>query len=513
MKIFFQKDHSLYKIFKTLEKIQDGKTINIYIDPEHILFENERWWKQFQELFERKHINAFFITKTDRARLFFQQMWLQVIHQEKNKFLKIINLIYLFFFNIKRFHLQVYTKKNYTFYIVSTFEFLAIITVVYIVYILIIPSSKIQFYPTNQIENVIYNFRYYPANNTTYPAESRFLSIPFYQWYLDYKYDMSMSVSNVKYLQNPSEWKVMIVNKTNSAYSLVPNTRLVTNEWLVFKTDSIIKIATWSEKNPSQVIVKLKANDQDIEWLIMWIRWNIIKWTKLYVKNIKNSYYLQNLYAESIENFTWWATQSEWFITQKDIDLLSWKLLEYIYKNKKNIIWQNFKQNTLFVLNFDTLEKTQVSQVYIDAKPFERKTNLKGSIIVRLYFPYIKQEDLFKVVNQYIDQRQSDKIKLMSIDRSSVSFFSDMKEDQWTYIIPTKISILQWYDFSKDINWIILDIKSRIVGKTKQEAKDVILSFNEISSADIKISPVRYNTLPSLKSRIKILVKQDEIKE
>lgn len=513
MKIFFQKDHSLYKIFKTLEKVQDGKTIHIYIDPEHILFENERRWKQFQEIFERKRINAFFITKTDRARLFFQQMWLQVLHQEKNKILKMLNLVYLFFFNIKKFHLQVYTKKNYTFYIVSIFEFLAIIAVIYIVYVLIIPSAKIHFYPTNQIENVIYNFRYYPAENTTYPAESRFLSIPFYRWYLDYKYDMSMSVSNIKYLQNPSEGKIMIINKTSSPYSLVPNTRFVTNEWLVFKTTEIVKVVPGTEKNPSQQIIKVQANDQDINGIIMWIRWNIMKWTKLYIKNIKNSYYLQNLYAESIDNFTWWNTQSEWFITQKDIDLLSWKLVDYITKNTKNIIWQNFKQNTMFVLNFDTLEKTQINQILIDAKPFEKKTNLRGSIIVRIYFPYIQQADLFNVVNKYIDQRQSDKIKLMSIDKSSVSFFADMKEDQWTYIIPTKIDILQWYDFKKDINWFIPDIKSRIAGKTKQEAKEIILSYSEVSSADIKISPIWYNTIPTLKSRIKISVKQDEIKE
>jgi len=82
------------------------------------------------------------------------------------------------------------------------------------------------------------------------------------------------------------------------------------------------------------------------------------------------------------------------------------------------------------VLNFDTLEKTQINQIAIESKPFERKTNLKGYVIARLYFPYIKQEDLFRVVNQYIDQRQSDKIKLMSIDKSSVSFFTDIKEDQ-----------------------------------------------------------------------------------
>ncbi|NOZ44163.1 MAG: hypothetical protein GXP45_03345 [bacterium] len=43
MKIYFLKEHSLYKIFKTLEKVPVGKTVQIFFDPEHSFFENE-WW-------------------------------------------------------------------------------------------------------------------------------------------------------------------------------------------------------------------------------------------------------------------------------------------------------------------------------------------------------------------------------------------------------------------------------------------------------------------------------------
>ena len=74
MKLFFLKDHSLYKIFKTLEKVPNGKTVHISIDPEHPFFDNERWGKQIQELIKQKNIHVFFITKTDASRRFFEKV-------------------------------------------------------------------------------------------------------------------------------------------------------------------------------------------------------------------------------------------------------------------------------------------------------------------------------------------------------------------------------------------------------------------------------------------------------
>jgi hypothetical protein len=41
MKFFFAKTDSLYKIFKSLEKIPSHRSVEIFIDPEHALFDNE----------------------------------------------------------------------------------------------------------------------------------------------------------------------------------------------------------------------------------------------------------------------------------------------------------------------------------------------------------------------------------------------------------------------------------------------------------------------------------------
>jgi len=242
MKLFFLKEHSLYKIFKTIEKIPNGRTIHIHIDPEHSFFDNEWRGNQIKELLAKKQIIASFITKTERARYFFASLGLPVIHQEKHKIIQFGWLIYDFFFNIKKFYLQVHAKKNYIFYVVFSFEILFVLLILYLLYSLILPSAQIRITPSNQVENVIYNFRYYPATDVEYPKYSRYLSIPFVSQYVDYKYDLTVNVANIKYVQHPSQGTVVLYNKIAKEFSFLKDTKFVTSDGRMFTATEPFKI-------------------------------------------------------------------------------------------------------------------------------------------------------------------------------------------------------------------------------------------------------------------------------
>lgn len=500
MKIFFLKDHSLYKIFKTLEKLPNGKTVHISIDPEHAFFDNERWWKQIQELLQQRNIHAFFITKTEQSRRFFEKIWLPVIHQEKHKILKILNLIYLFFFNIKQFHLQAYTKKNYMFYMVFGFEVVFSIVVIYFLYSLILPRTIIDIYPANQTENIIYNFRYYSDWDKDFTQQSKNLAIPYKTWFIDYKYTLSISVKNIKHIQNPSQWTISVLNTTEKEYNLLKWTRFVTEEWLVFKSKDRFKL----EPN-SETIIGIIASEQDEEWNVIWARGNIKKDTTLYIKNLKESFFMKNIYAISTDNFSWWSVSSEWIVTKKDIEALSGKLVSTVKQQKQNIINQNFSLPWQIFLHFDDLISTEVLSLDIENKAQEKVPYLKWSVVIRFYFAYIDQADLLSQTELYLKQRPSDKVKLITIDKSSIVFFSSIKKDSLgAYIIPTKLIIIQGYDFEKDVNWILSTIKTWILGMNKEKAKSMLLWFPEISSANISVRPPWYTSVTKLKSRIKV---------
>ncbi|MEI7920028.1 MAG: hypothetical protein WCH65_07940 [bacterium] len=98
-------------------------------------------------------------------------------------------------------------------------------------------------------------------------------------------------------------------------------------------------------------------------------------------------------------------------------------------------------------------------------------------------------------------------MKKSEIDTSSIVFFKDMKQESGhIFVIPTKIDIKQSYDFGKDINNILPDMKERIVGLSKENARTVLFSYPEISSFTLTIRPPRYTTVSKLKSRIHVSV-------
>lgn len=511
MKLYFVKEDSLYVIFKRLEKVQNNKSVQISIDPEHAFFDNERRAKQIKELIDTKEIQAVFIAKSDRVRRFYESAGLNVLYQEKHRFLKTIHVMYLFLFNIKKFHLHAIEKQNYIGYVVFWSEFLFTLIVLYGIYILAIPGATLYITPAYEVEKLTYNFRFYPADDLEYPKYSRYLSIPFYSWYLEYKYEMSISAANIKYIQNPSHGEIRLYNPTSEEFKLVKNTRFVTEDGWLFRASNYFTVPAATGSIIGEAVVKVEAADVDEQGNIMGARWNIQKDSRLYIRNLKRSYFTKEIYAEAIRDFTGGSASATWFITAADYSILSGKLMEFITKNKNEIVKKNFNLEDSILLWFDNLITWQVLNVVIDSKKQDKKQPiLKWYVISRMYFHYITRTDMQGVIDTYVKQRPSDKVSLNTIDKSSLTFFDDVKKIDNVYSIPTQINLVQWYNFDKDINGVAGSIKWRIVGMDKEAAKDIIISYPEISTVRVVIRPPRYTSLPRLKSRITIKVEENK---
>ena len=383
------------------------------------------------------------------------------------------------------------------------FEVVFMLLVLYGLYSLILPSTIVTISPATQTENIIYNFRYYPYANTTYPQQSKNLTIPYHTGFIDYKYTMSISVDNIKHIQNPSQWVVSIKNDMNKDYTLLKGTRFETADGLVFIAKNYFKLTPGGTTN-----VPVMANESDNQWILMGWRWNIAKDTKMYVKNLKESFFLKQITATAIQDFSWWSLTDQWMVWDKDIALLSWKLVKTLQDEKMNIIDRNFTLPDSIVLRFDQMTSVAIQSIIIKNQARDKVPYLEWSIVARLSFVYIDQNDLQKEIQKYLAQRAADNRKLLTIDKKSLVLFNSIKEDAlWAYIIPTKISVIEWYDFDKDINGIVDDIKTNIVGMDKTKAKEVLFKYPEISSATISIRPPRYSVITRLKSRISINVK------
>ena len=115
----------------------------------------------------------------------------------------------------------------------------------------------------------------------------------------------------------------------------------------------------------------------------------------------------------------------------------------------------------------------------------------------------------------YINERQSENNSIIRIDPNTLQFLKDsnttnsyeVKKIWKTYSIPTQINVIQTYDFESDPKQIIPEIKDEIAWMNVDDARNYILTtYDEIWSVKI-FTPLRYNSIPIIKSRIKFSYK------
>lgn len=505
MQLSFNRSDSFYKIFKTFEKTPDNKKIIIYIHPDNQFYNNIRRWEQLMQLLESKNILFEFISKTNNTKEYFTQLWAK-IHSEENSFdyKKVLNMFYMFFFKIKEFNLYATDKKHISRYLVISLEILAMLWVIYWLYIVTIPTANIYIIPSYNSEEIMYNFRYYDSMMTWRYEKEKTISIPYYEWNLDYDYTMNSTVKNIRYLQNPSRWQIKIYNTINKIFAIKPNTKFITEDGMVYKSTSRVEIKAWSIQKPSEIIVNVEALETDIKWNIIWQRWNIPSGTKLLIKNLRDSFITKQVYAESFDNFTWWQTNSQWNITDQDISSFSGKVIDYITDNKKEILIKELRNNDIKPMLFDETISVISKNLKTSQKVWSNSPTIEWTISFDIKYKYIKRSDIQIAINKYLAQRPSDSVSLIEVDKTSVTFFEKSEISSWVYIIPTKINTVWWYNFESDVSNIKNAILEKVIWKDQKTAKSTILNYPDVADVDIKLSPFRIQNIPNFKSNIHI---------
>ena len=89
---------------------------------------------------------------------------------------------------------------------------------------------------------------------------------------------------------------------------------------------------------------------------------------------------------------------------------------------------------------------------------------MRGHAEVSFDFLYLKWADIVQAFTSYVEERQADSIQLISINPNSFAPINDIKHTtrDEVFIIPTKATILQGYDFGKDVKGIIPTIKNTV---------------------------------------------------
>jgi uncharacterized protein with HEPN domain len=233
------------------------------------------------------------------------------------------------------------------------------------------------------------------------------------------------------------------------------------------------------------------------------------------IKNLEESSLSRDIWAESIENFYWWESESIWSVTNEDIEQLKEKLIEQVYNKKISIVSDNFPISWGFLLPFETITTTTFNDVEIPQMSGDNVSTISWSIYVTYDYKYVLRSDLLQIFTTYVRERQSENNITIRIDPNTLQFLKDsnttntdeIKKIWKTYSISTQINAIQTYDFESDQKQIIPEIKDKISWMSIEDARNYILStYDEIWSVKISV-PLWYNSIPVVKSRIKITSK------
>lgn len=499
MKLSFDKSDSFYKIFKSIEKLPDNKKVTISIHSQNQFFRNIWRGKQLIELFGQKNIDYSIITNDQSVVNYFDELWIKVDLNKENRLKKWWELLYNFFFRVKDFQLQMLNKKDYTSFLILWLESIIVLICLYLVYVILVPTASIYITPTYNVEEVAYNFRYYPSSIKTFANDNKFISIPYYKTSIDHKFAFSVPLKELDVNIQNASWFIKFTSDLTNSISLKPNTKLITSDGVLFQTQWWIKVPPrWWE-----VIVPVDALARDDAGQIIWSRWNIFPGTKLEVKNLQWNL-RSSIKAVATTQFSWWSFYTDWLITTWDISNFLAKAKAEFDKQKKDILMKNLNNNTIKPFYFDDMIWFDVQNYTTTKKIWEKANLVDGTIDMKITYAFVYRDDMIAAIKKYNDQRPNQSFNLEDVDKKSLILYE--RYSVWTgvYVIPTKANTVRWYNFNLDVANVKSQIKDKIKWKDLKTAEQLLLTIPSIWSAKIRISPLRYSKITEVDNRIHI---------
>ncbi len=405
----------------------------------------------------------------------------------------------------KKFHtLWKYSRASYEKVWVTIFMLWLItsITVFLFIYYFAISKSYIYIKPEIIIKKEAHNFVFTENIPDSILWNNRYIKIDQVTKTL-YSSD-TYAATKILENNNIARWEVEVFNKITSDQTLVPNTRFITKEGIIFRTESWVKIPPAVQDNfwnitPGTAKINVKSEIKDSNWSYIWERWNIKKDIDLTIPWLDESLQAE-IYWITSSNFSWWSNVFQKIISQEDIDraidLFTKKIEnEVIVSIKNNILSDNKENNTSIdilpwaqSITYNNLEINIESWV----KPWDIKENFKIEWNITGYVYTYNRENVIQKLKTLLNEK-----KLRGIEKISYIDENSLRMSEIIYINFSPFSMkstfemeaIYVHDFLHKNNNFIDSLKQQIRGMPKKEAESYLLNNPKISNAEINLRP------------------------
>lgn len=317
-----------------------------------------------------------------------------------------------------------------------------------------------------------------------------------------------------------SKWIVTFYNKLNESVDLLQNTRLITENWILYKTQSSVHIpkakysSTWAII-PWQVDIKIKSSIKDNTWNIAWIKSNIWSWVILTLPGLKTN--KQDIYAITKTEIKWANKNYQKQLTKEDLinaeKILKAKLKQKALDELKKQIIENNKKNNIVeeLLWIDGILKySDFKILWKDKlKLWDKIENFELWWTIKITgYSYNTK----KVLNQLSNTIQSNLLKnietFLFINAESLRISNIIYKTENPLRIKATAEIEAFFSHNfliKESNYI-QKLKNKILWIKKEDAIKILLNNPNISDVQIEIRPFFINTISKIPDNIIIKV-------
>lgn len=306
-------------------------------------------------------------------------------------------------------------------------------------------------------------------------------------------------------------WKIKIFNLTEEDIYLIKNTRFVTKQGIVFLLNNEVKIPTnW------ELDADVTARLDDTNWKVIWERWNIKNWVRLELPWLKKD--SDKIYAESIENFSWWVTSYRKILSKNDIEnakkILKGKLEEiWLTEIKKDIEAENKANNAKYeilwanwMIKYSDFQFSWIENLkeWMEIEEFEIFWTLKTTV-----YAYNRESVMNKLRTIIKEGTLTNVESIMNIDENSLSIVNEIwrEENPFRIKATAQVDVLYIQNFLSDTNNFVEKLKNQIAWLSIQEAENILINTWKISNVNIEVRPFFIKNISKIVDNIKFEIK------
>lgn len=313
-----------------------------------------------------------------------------------------------------------------------------------------------------------------------------------------------------------SKWNINFINNYNEEIKLLPHTRLLSSDWILYETenwvtipaaikDNFWKITPWIKKE------SITAKDYDKNWLFIWSRWNI--WTNIILTLPWLKTTEVKLYAKTLWKITWWTNNYKKILLKEDLqnakitieNELKDKSLKKLKSNLENR--NNINNDNWVILWIDDIIKYSNQKITWEnvLKIWENidSFNLGWEILIETYI-YNKDTLINKLKNIVRDSIIEWTEKILAINEKSLRISNIIYKNNLPFETKatTEIEFLILHDFSNNEDGYTKKLKDLIRWVNKEEAKKILINEKKISNTDIEIRPFFVDNISNIVDNI-----------